>query len=195
MLASTDLHFRFLMAISFVIGWFIRFKMTKETKNLTNIKSVESKRENIALQLGNLAFGLPFIYIVSTLFDFAHIELPAFVRWLGIAVLFTGNAVFFAAHKALGKNWSGTLDIKENHSLVTNGIYNYIRHPMYLGFYLLAIGVFLSSANWLLGLATLGFTTYLFLSRVDDEEKMMIDTFGDSYRQYMNRTGRLLPKF
>lgn len=194
MLPNTDLEFRLLMTISFVVGWYVRFDRERKNNQAINIKSVASKREAFSLKMGNIAFGLPLIYIISTVLDFAHIELPSAVRWLGVLILFSGNAVFYAAHSALGSNWSGTLNIKENHTLVTNGIYNYVRHPMYLGFFLLAIGLFLSSANWLLGLATLGFSTFMYNRRIDDEEKMMIDTFGDQYQQYMKRTGRLLPK-
>jgi protein-S-isoprenylcysteine O-methyltransferase Ste14 len=195
MLAHSDLQFRLLIAISLILGWAIRFQMVRKTKNAAIVKSVETKRENLLLKIGNFAFGLPLIYVVSTLLDFAHLDLPKAARWLGVIILFTGNGVFYAAHSALGRNWSGTLDIRENHTLITRGIYQYIRHPMYLGFFLLAIGIFLSSANWLLGFATLGFSTFLYIRRIDDEEKMMLETFGEAYKQYSQRTGRLLPKF
>ena len=65
---------------------------------------------------------------------------------------------------------------------------------MYTAFWLWAVAQALLLPNWVAGFAGLiGFGT-LFFGRIAKEEQMMVDTFGDEYRQYMARTGRLLPR-
>lgn len=65
---------------------------------------------------------------------------------------------------------------------------------MYAAIFLIGIGVSLLSANWIVTLSYMLPTTILYLVRVSDEEEMMIEQFGDEYREYMARTGRLMPK-
>ena len=87
-----------------------------------------------------------------------------------------------------------TLEVRTEHKLVTQGVYKLVRHPMYSAFWLWAIAQALLLPNWVAGPAGLiGFGTLFFL-RVGREEQLMIDTFGDEYRNYMKRTARVLPK-
>ncbi|MCX6047580.1 MAG: isoprenylcysteine carboxylmethyltransferase family protein, partial [Chloroflexi bacterium] len=97
-------------------------------------------------------------------------------------------------HMDLKSNWSPTLEIRQDHTLVTTGIYRYIRHPMYASQWLWVIAQILLLQNWLAGpLNLLIFIPFYFL-RVPAEEKMMLDTFGDQYRAYMQKVGGVLPK-
>ena len=81
----------------------------------------------------------------------------------------------------------------ENHELVTEGIYRTVRHPMYSAFWLWAIAQALLLPNWIAGFAGLAGFAVLYFGRVAREERMMLETFGDSYRAYMARTGRVFP--
>ena len=101
--------------------------------------------------------------------------------------------LFHRTHKDLGRNWSVTLEVREQHALVTNGVYGRVRHPMYSAFWLWALAQALLLPNWIAGPAGLvGFGTLFFL-RVGREEALMAETFGDEYRRYMARTSRILP--
>jgi protein-S-isoprenylcysteine O-methyltransferase Ste14 len=76
---------------------------------------------------------------------------------------------------------------------VTSGVYRHVRHPMYSAFWLWAIAQALLLPNWIAGPAGLvGFGTLFFL-RIGREEQLMIEAFGDEYRDYMRRTSRVLP--
>jgi protein-S-isoprenylcysteine O-methyltransferase Ste14 len=112
---------------------------------------------------------------------------------LSIPVLLAGLVVFWLAHRDLAENWSVTLELKEGHSLVTTGIYRRIRHPMYTAIWLCAIGQALCVPNWIGGLGGLAAWTLLYSVRIGKEERMMLEKFGDEYRAYMARTGRLTP--
>jgi protein-S-isoprenylcysteine O-methyltransferase Ste14 len=103
--------------------------------------------------------------------------------------------VFWRAHADLGQNWSPTLQIREGHRLVTNGIYQSIRHPMYASQWLWVIAQALLLQNWIAGLGGVISFLPMYLLRVGPEEQMMVDEFGEEYRNYMGRTGRVLPKW
>jgi protein-S-isoprenylcysteine O-methyltransferase Ste14 len=118
---------------------------------------------------------------------------PGWLRWLGVGFGTLGIAGLIAVHQALGKYWSPYLRIQEDHRLVTDGPYRWVRHPMYSALIGLMIALGLISANWLLILLC-GMRIALLYMRISKEEAMMISRFGDQYRDYMQRTGRLVPR-
>ncbi len=135
-----------------------------------------------------------FFYILTSRIDSYRLPLHARLRWLGSGLIFAGDLLFIWSHSALGRNWSPLLEIRKGHALVTEGPYRFIRHPMYAAIFLTAIGTSLLSANWLVTLAHMLSVISMYQVRVSDEEEMMVEQFGDEYRKYMRRTGRLIPK-
>jgi protein-S-isoprenylcysteine O-methyltransferase Ste14 len=101
--------------------------------------------------------------------------------------------MFQLTHRALGRNWSISLDVREDHQLVTDGIYRKIRHPMYTAFWLWAVAQALLLPNWVAGFSGIIGFGILFFGRVAREEQMMLEIFGDRYREYMARTYRVIP--
>lgn len=87
-----------------------------------------------------------------------------------------------------------TLEIDAQHRLVTRGVYRFVRHPMYTSFFVSGIGQALLLANWIAGPAALVAVAVLVIVRVPNEEAMMIGQFGDEYRDYMRRTGGIVPR-
>jgi protein-S-isoprenylcysteine O-methyltransferase Ste14 len=138
-------------------------------------------------------FVVPLIYVLTDEPRFATYPFRPWQGWLGAATVVLYLALFYRTHKDLGRFWSVTLEIREKHALVTQGIYRRLRHPMYAAFWLCALAQALLLPNWVAGLSGLvGFGT-LFFFRVGNEERMMLETFGDEYRQYMARTNRVIP--
>ena len=102
------------------------------------------------------------------------------------------------AFQTLGKNWvhvldSSTFQQRRTATLVTSGPYHYVRHPMYLGGFVFLISQSLVAATWLLFLTALA-TVALFYSQIGKEERMLIEKFGDEYREYMKRTPKFIPR-
>lgn len=140
-------------------------------------------------------FIVPLIYALTPWLDFADYHLPLWAGWIGVAIFALAVWLLYRSHADLGRNWSPQLEILESHTLVTDGVFGYIRHPMYTAHLLWGIGQVLLLQNWIAGFSML--VTFLpeYLYRPRVEERMMIGQFGDEYRAYMERTGRYFPKF
>jgi protein-S-isoprenylcysteine O-methyltransferase Ste14 len=150
------------------------------------------------LLVGLLFVGIllfPLIYALTPWLSFANYDLPDWASMIGVIILIASLVVFWRAHADLGNNWSASLQIREGHDLVTQGIYQYIHHPMYASEWLWAIAQALLLHNWIAGLATLVLFAPLYFIRVPREERMMFDTFGNAYRDYAGQTGRIVPRF
>lgn len=149
---------------------------------------------SLFLSVGVGGFLIPLLYVFSPLLSFADYSIPLWVGLTGVAVLAAGDWVFWKSHKDLGANWSPVLEIREEHTLVTAGIYARIRHPMYLSIWLLVIAQAMILPNYVAGFSGLIPFGILYFQRVGKEERMMLQEFGGEYEQYRTRTGRLLPK-
>ncbi|MBF2009355.1 MAG: isoprenylcysteine carboxylmethyltransferase family protein, partial [Chlorogloeopsis fritschii C42_A2020_084] len=101
--------------------------------------------------------------------------------------------LFWRSHHDLGKNWSSTLQIREGHTLTTNGVYQNIRHPMYASVLLLCVAQALLLSNWIAGLSGFIGFSIAYATRVNQEEQMLLDRFGDEYEAYRQSTKRLVP--
>jgi len=120
--------------------------------------------------------------------------LPDWLRWIGFGIgIFT---VFFWTwvQVTLDTQWSPQLQLTKDHRLITTGPYARIRHPLYAGMCGWFVSLSLLTANWIfVGACVLTFAGLLY--RIPKEEQMLIEAFGDEYKEYMKRTGRLFPKF
>ncbi|MDD5127364.1 MAG: isoprenylcysteine carboxylmethyltransferase family protein [Dehalococcoidales bacterium] len=120
--------------------------------------------------------------------------LPPWLRLLGAGLGILALLWFVWIHQNLGNNLSVRLRIKDSQTLITNGPYRLVRHPMYTAFYVLHLAAFFLTANWFIGLTwTVGLTAVIFL-RVNREEAMLLSRFGEEYNSYMANTGRFLPR-
>ena len=113
---------------------------------------------------------------------------------IGLVMLAAGLWVFHRSHADLGGNWSITLQLREEHRLVTKGIYRRIRHPMYASIFLVSLAHLLFVPNWIVAPAYFLSFAILYVFRVAHEERMMLDRFGPEYQAYMRRSGRLFPR-
>ena len=117
-----------------------------------------------------------------------------FIALLGLAFLCLGITIRWTAIFALGKFFTGTVLIKDDHRLIQNGLYKYVRHPAYAGALIAHLGLGLSFSNWLsIGLSTVPFSLAA-LYRMHVEERALRDAFGKTYIQYSAGTKRLVPK-
>lgn len=123
----------------------------------------------------------------------SSMPLPDWLRWTGVAVLVLAGGLMIWAMRSLGKNLTDTVVTRKEHTLVTNGPYRWVRHPFYDAAALGIVANSLIAANWFL-LATGALVMLLLILRTRIEEEKLLARFGDSYREYMTRTGRFLPR-
>ena len=160
------------------------------------VKVVRSRRgtlEMALLSLAWLAFFVPLVWVVAPIFAFADYPLRPAPLFAGVVALAVGLWLFARSHADLGTNWSITLEVREKHQLITEGIYQHIRHPMYSALLLYSIGQALVVPNWIAGPSYAVAMALLFALRFTREESMMREEFGSDYDAYMRRTKRLVP--
>ena len=182
------------LIISFALhrGYYVR-KHGGEKNTLK--KREEGLVSKVAGLLGILGFTAILLYaIYPTWLSWSSLPLAAWMRWAGVGIALLGFALLQWAQNTLGTNWSDTPRMIQEQSLITSGPYQFIRHPIYTAFLLILGSTILISADWLIGLAWIGMTVLEVASRIGFEENLMLEYFGDPYRQYMKRTGRLLPR-
>ena len=131
-----------------------------------------------------VGFFVPLIWVASPAFSFAEYALGTGPLVAGVMCLVIGLWLFYRSHADLGTNWSITLEVREQHRLVTQGVYRRIRHPMYLALALYCIGQALVILNWVAGPSNLIAFAILCALRVRAEERMMVEEFGDEYAAY-----------
>ena len=157
----------------------------------------KESRFNTALRalIGAIFFLGVLVYIVrpDTL-AWADLALPQWVQWLGVVLGGISIPLLAWTQLALGSNFSPTLHVRQEHTLVTSGPYRYVRHPMYTSLFLSLSAILLLTRNWLVGGIPLVGLSVILLMRLPREERAMTEKFGDEYREYVKRTGRFLPR-
>ena len=171
----------------------IRAPHGQRSRSVKVVRSRKGPLEVVLLILVSLGFFVPLIWIASPALSFAEYPLRAGAFAAGVVCLVAGLWLFYRSHADLGTNWSITLEVREQHRLVTQGVYSRIRHPMYSALLLYSIGQALALPNWVAGPSYLVPFVILFAFRVRAEEGMMLEQFGDEYAAYRARTERLVP--
>jgi protein-S-isoprenylcysteine O-methyltransferase Ste14 len=171
----------------------IRAPHGQRSRGIRVVKSRKGPLEIALLMLAWLGFFVPLVWIATPALAFADYPLRPVPYVTGALCLALGLWLFHRSHADLGTNWSITLEVRENHRLVTQGIYRRIRHPMYLALLVYSLGQAILLPNRVAGPSYVLAMGLLFALRVGPEERMMLDEFGKDYEAYMARTDRLVP--
>jgi protein-S-isoprenylcysteine O-methyltransferase Ste14 len=190
----TPLAAKLIHLAGMVAWWVIRRPFARKTRRNVIARDARDVREWALLGVSFTGLGvLPLAYILTGFGGFADQPFSPLRAWLGAAVFLGALALFRATHKALGRNWSVTLQVREGHELVTRGVYRHLRHPMYAAFWLWAVTQALLLQNWVAGPAGLVGFGLLYAFRIGREEALMRRTFGPAWDAYAARTRRVLP--
>jgi len=123
----------------------------------------------------------------------SSMPLPIGLRWAGVGFLVAGSLMLVWTFRSLGKNLTDTVVTREKHTLVVHGPYRWVRHPLYSSAALLITALSLVAANWFFIVAGTVLLCVLIM-RTRIEEENLVARFGESYRSYMARTGRFVPR-
>lgn len=190
-----EIIYKIIFMIIWIGGGMVRNPHMKNYKKTEKINSEKTLREKFLCFLAAIGMMIaPMIYLFTPWLNSFNIGLSDWARWIGIICFGFGMVLFWWVHKTLGKNWSPLLEIRKDHKLIAEGPYKYVRHPMYtvIWIWVLFQGIVLS--NW--AVIIIGILTWsiLYFVRLPDEEKMMIEKFGQEYKDYMRKTKKIIPR-
>ena len=159
-------------------------------------RSAEPKRIMAARLLMAILVLMPlgWYLLAPTSLPWSKLWLLDEVRWVGAALCAASILLVFWTLKTLGPNVTETTLTKQSHVLVTAGPYRLIRHPFYAFTILFLLGVSILTASWLILLGMAVCTVIHLRVIIPAEEDSLAAKFGQPYRDYVSRTGRLLPK-
>ena len=147
------------------------------------------------IRIGGLMLWLsPLVYLINPAWmAWSKIGLPEWVRWLRVGLGIVAIVGIYWLFSSIGSGITPTSATRKQHQLVTSGPYRWIRHPLYTFGSSLFIAFGMIADNWFVAL--LGVLAFIAMaSRTPKEEANLIEKFGDEYLEYMQRTGRYLPK-
>lgn len=174
----------------------IAIRLPHSLRNRANVVVDAQKDSTEKLLLAAMFLAmmlLPLLDLATPLLAFAAYDLPDWATGAGAALQIPFLWLFWRSHDDLGRNWSPGLEVRDAHALVTNGIYDRIRHPMYAAIWISALAQPLLIHNWVAGALVVPAFAAMWFLRVPKEERMMADRFGDEWNAYCARTGRLWP--
>lgn len=143
-----------------------------------------------------LMIGSPLAIIAACAASFMAwltIPYPVVGVALGTMMLIAGAVLRRYCFNALGKSFTGTVTVSQDQQIVQNGVYRLVRHPSYTAAFLMFIGIGLALDSWISVAILFLIHCYLYGIRVTVEEKALLETLGEPYREYMSRTKRFIP--
>lgn len=164
----------------------------------TSKRTLQWQSQNSRLvQAGLMVFGFYLIFGPVRWIPGADLKRAIFAAddttaWIGLALVAAGMLFSFWARAVIGRNWSGTVTLKENHELVKRGPYGLVRHPIYTGLLAAATG------TAVIYLRPMGFVGVLVIAvgfwyKLRTEERFMLQQFGEEYEQYRMQVRALIP--
>jgi len=185
--------------------------------NLYNVVKFHLRRKNVkvhaeikrpeSLMFSFAAFGTLLFFSESILYSFfvftgisstlnifplqLQFQYDSYLQIAGIILTGAGYFLFIWSVVARGK-YAVSWGMAGNHRLVTWGPYRYVRHPSYLGYFLMFLGLFIIWLNLVALLPLIAVPGYMRITV--GEEELLIRRFGEEYIRYQKKTGRFFPK-
>jgi protein-S-isoprenylcysteine O-methyltransferase Ste14 len=150
------------------------------------------RKQDVFFQVSGLMLLIAILIVSCGNLDDTMFSIKSPMNFVGVIMFIIGLIISISAQVTINTNYSWTLEIREGHTLVENGLYKYVRHPIYLGTFIrvIAIPIYTSSfSGFLLGLLAIPVLNY----RISIEERMLVEEFGEDYKLYRKRTWKLFP--
>lgn len=190
--------FRILAAVIFFtcigISSYYRRKADRDSGETVSRK-VDGSLMMTLIRIGGLVLWLtPVVWLINPdWMAWSKVGLPEWTRWLGVGIGATCAALIYWLFSSIGSGITPTSATRQQHRLVTSGIYRWVRHPLYSVGSSMFVAFGLMADNWFI--AALGILTFILMAiRLPKEEANLIEKFGEEYREYMKHTGAFLPK-
>lgn len=196
---NENLIFRIIIIALFVSAFSVSIYYRRKAQRSSG-DEIDRRQEGgfimVALRIGG---GLIWLAILAYMIyppaiTWASLPLPTWLRWFGVVVAITAVFLLFWMFRSLGMNITDTVVTRRDHTLITDGPYRWIRHPLYTFGSLFFISLSLVTGIWLIPLLAIP-TFVVLIQRTSIEERALQERFGDEYLRYSERTGRFFPRF
>jgi protein-S-isoprenylcysteine O-methyltransferase Ste14 len=194
---NQDQTFRAVLIVVFLVV--LPIGIYHRLKSQATHEKLDRRQEGLFILATLRPVGIAFwLEIIAWVVDprwmaWSSVSLPAWLRWTGVGLIAIACGLLVWTFLCLGKNLTDTVVTRQTHTLVIHGPYRWVRHPFYDSAALLALALSLITANWFF-FVTGAALFCLLIIRTRTEEENLVARFGDSYRAYMERTGRFLPR-
>ncbi len=190
--------FWILIALVLVMRVFFAWRVRRAKERVLPDQAAIEREGRLLFAVRALAFFLLLALLVLYAVNPPWIQaldfgLPSWLRWAGVVLGLVSLGLWTWTQVALDTLWSAQLQLRGEHHLVVTGPYTRMRHPMYTAMCGWGVALALVTASWIFVVIALAVFT-VFFTRVPREEQMMLQQFGDEYRDYMGRTGRFFPR-
>jgi protein-S-isoprenylcysteine O-methyltransferase Ste14 len=179
-----------LVWIFLILFWAISAKNNKQTVYKENL-TLRFLYYWLPLILAALLLG-PGKWFGHTLIREKFVEHTNLVGCMGLFIAAIGLVIACWSRYLLGKNWSLSVQKKENHELIQTGFYSVVRHPIYTGVLLIFTGNVIIVGDYR-GFISLAIVFYSYWFKLKKEENVLIELFGKSYLDYQKKTKIILP--
>jgi protein-S-isoprenylcysteine O-methyltransferase Ste14 len=172
----------------FIVVWLLASIFTKRT--IYRESGVQRLGHMIPILIGCYllfrAYRLPYPFNVQII---PHND---FILVAAAILCVCGVSFCFWARAVLGRNWSGTVTVKENHELIVRGPYRWVRHPIYTGLLAMVIATLMQQGHigGIMGLTLIFVSLWI---KSNHEEEVMRKQFPDQYPAYRERVKRIIP--
>jgi protein-S-isoprenylcysteine O-methyltransferase Ste14 len=168
----------------------------KSAKFLKSAKEIKREYSKSWFYAG----GIFFISLLLTSFNLPHIPFLSFsfipklmiIQIISVIFVIIGFLIAIISRKTLASNWSSNIDLKKDHELITNGIYGYVRHPIYSGFLSMALGTLIYTGTISSSIFFIVMLIFI-IFKIKEEEELLTKNFGKDYEDYKKRVKSIVP--
>lgn len=188
--------FLLMVGVIYAVGVMIAYYVRKERFWESSVSEAAAKEERGDYSFWLFTAGMVAAFYlppVEYLYFAPILPRTGWLSFSGAVLVIMGIALFIWARRSLGKNYSGHLSVQQGQALVQSGPYRLLRHPAYAGFLLMALGLGVGYSSIAGLVAILALLLPGLNYRMNVEEKLLSEHFGQAYREYARRTKRLIP--
>ncbi|MCL4529190.1 MAG: isoprenylcysteine carboxylmethyltransferase family protein [Chloroflexi bacterium] len=187
--------FLFLVGVVYAAGLIIVYHIKKERFWESSSSGAMEQEERGDWSFWLVSLGMIAVFYLAPLewlYFNAILPRASWMSFIGLMLVILGAVLFVWARRRLRSNYSGHISVKDDQELVQSGPYRIIRHPAYLGYLLMALGVSLGYSS-IMGLSAILLLVPALVYRIHVEEKLLEAHFGAQFRTYAEKSARLIP--
>jgi protein-S-isoprenylcysteine O-methyltransferase Ste14 len=161
----------------------------------STVSEIKEKPKTFLQKFPPVVSMLSLVALILAVFQIGtldYLEEYDIIRYIGLSVYLVFSWVQVWSFKTLGDNYSQEIMIKNNHELITKGLFKIIRHPQYICQILLNLGATAATFSYIVGFFTL-IEIPIYIMRASLEDKLLAKYFTEKFSDYKKKSGFMIP--